>query len=1293
MFRLFLKLFLYALLFSFMPQTSGAIGRLYTSLRLSSSQISCLAQDRYGFIWIGTEYGLDRFDGYTFTNYVRDPAVPGTVGGNVITKFLVDRDGNLWIGHSKGLMRFDYSSNSFSNYAFPHGNAPRVNSLVQASNGDVLIGTAGYGLFSLQGKDGVVREVAMPQGRAQSDRYFSRMFLDSRKGLWRASHSTAFTRYEERGGKLEAARSFTSPMGLPVDFIQLGRDRVVVVCSGGALCYDYRTGRMSDAGFDFSVLGGNVDIRCALADGHGNIYFGTSGKGLVRIRRGKAKAEPVADSEKGFSLAQSNVCALLNDRAGNIWVGCYNKGLYQMGMWRTAFRGWNFSTQNINTGGGVSAAAPGDGGTVLCTVQNSGVYVFDAKGSIVAHPSSPDGASTIYRSSDGRYWLGTQRSVYAYNPRTGTATLALSLSGRGVNAIVGDGKDRLFVSDFGKGLCVFDTRTGKSESLSMGSKGYKRLCNDWIKYMAIDRSGILWLCTANGLQAIDVRRHGVKVVNPQALLNGLACTAICEVGGGMAIGTDAGAYFYDRRSRKVSRLKGADALANLMVCGMATDAKGNLWISSTRGIWMWNPHTARLSSHLNDLGTTTREYVQGAVLKGEGGIIGFGTSDGITTFMPSDVTGNRTKMGQVFLTDFSAGGKWMDIRQERFDVPYNENTISLRFSLLDFKNTDMVSFRYKIDGARNWLSTEAGSNLVTLGNLPPGKHTIRVRAFCNGELSKGEKTLTIVVESPWYASWWAWTAYILAVAALAFFAFRSYERRRKSELEESKMRFLMNATHDIRSPLTLIMGPLAKLKNIVADADGKSYIETIDRNAQRLLTLVNQILDERKIDKNQMRLHCLDTDIVGLVNGVYSLYQYNASQHGIGFTFEHGEEPVRAWVDRANFEKVVSNLLSNAFKHTPDGGSITVSLASDGKQFKMAVADTGIGIKEDKPERLFERFYQSDYPGRSQTPGTGIGLNLSREIVMMHGGRITAANRADGQSGAVFTVTVPCDKEHLKPEYIGTDVEKAEEPKAKTRPSKNIRVLVADDNRDLSHYIASELGGYYRFETFENGKEALDALLRGKFDIVVSDVMMPVTDGIALLKNIKKNSNISDIPVVLLTSKTDVEDRLEGLKGGADAYLGKPFDMEELHAVIENLVENTRRLKGKFSGMQEQKDKVEDIEVSGNDEVAMERIMKSINQNLGDSDFNVERLAADIGMSRTQLHRKMKELTGIPTSEFIRNIRLEQAAKLLREGKINVTQITYQVGFNSQTHFSTLFKKHFGMTPSEYAEKKKGQDA
>ena len=550
----------------------------------------------------------------------------------------------------------------------------------------------------------------------------------------------------------------------------------------------------------------------------------------------------------------------------------------------------------------------------------------------------------------------------------------------------------------------------------------------------------------------------------------------------------------------------------------------------------------------------------------------------------------------------------------------------------------------------------------------------------------------VTIRAPWYRTTLAYIIYFTILLILGVYVFLAYRRHTHEQLNEDKMKFLINATHDIRSPLTLIMSPLANLKRHIGDEnpDALRDIDTIDRNAKRILNLVNQILDVRKIDKQQMQLHCQKTDLVAYTQSIYKMFEYNAREHNITFTFKHDMDSLDIWIDRSQFDKVITNLLSNAFKYSYDGGSVEIRLSQNDHQAILQVLDSGQGLDSENLKHIFERFYQGSNSRRLHIAGTGIGLNLCKMIVDMHHGSIEAHNRK-GESGAVFEVCLPLGNGHLSPNEIDDTPEEIEviEPAPAAAPAKSgtkHRVLIVDDDAEIGRYISTELGKYYKFTVCSNGKEGIKELLAGNYDVVVSDVMMPEMDGFTMLRMIKTSVKVSHVPVIMLTSMSDVAHRLEGLERGADAYLAKPFELEELHMVIENQIQTRQRLKGKYSGAQQQADKVETVEVKGNDELLMERIMKSVNRNLSNSDFNVDMLTQEVGISRAQLHRKMKELTGISTSEFIRNIRLEQAARLLREQKVNVTQVAYTVGFSNLAHFSTIFRKHFGIAPSEYAE-------
>ena len=1280
-------------------------GELFTSGKLSSSLINCIVQDKYGYIWVGTEYGLSKFDGYRFTNYLHNEEDTTSITDNIISDLLVDKEGNLWIGCAKGLMRYNYETNNFSRLQFPDGRKPRIYSMVESHRGDILLGTAGYGLYSV--KNNGIEKTANNRftirwerayAERDSDVFFTHIYEDKHHYLWQSSHLSTFTRFIEKQGKVQR-KDFKSPYGAPVEFIQHRPQAMLIVCMYGIIYYDYRTGRIADAGYDLGTFKNHVTINNATFDHDGNLYISTSEHGALIIKKGSNKVEQLENSNSNFNLSTAFVNDIIEDKDNNLWIGCYKKGLYLLNQRQQAFSSWSFSAQNYIIGSSVSSIAPGENGETWCTVQNSGVFCFDASGKIIAHPTSPAGTCIIYKDRRGAYWISNGSALYSYNPHTGAYQEKLTFTSAGIYCMTDDNQGNLYISVYSKGLYIYNVESGKVTVLNMRQRGNKGfLCNDWVRSMAFDHTGHLWIGTSNGVSCLNTKTLSFKDFGWNIILKDRQANGICEgKNGNMIIGTEEGLYLFDRKNNKTLALPHAEVLRGKQVCSIIKDHQGDLWISTTMGIWQYDQKNRQFIGHINGNGLTTREYVLGSSMHTASDLIAFGTSDGITTFYPERVRAKKMELGDVHLTNFIIDGKPINCLTDEFTIPYEENSFTLEFSLLNYRNTDNISFQYRINEGK-WNSTNEGSNAVSFNKLKPGSYTLEVRAMSNGNFSKKSTIIHIKVCDPWYASTWAFLLYFLTAAGIILYIIYRYERHRKEDLEETKMQFLINATHDIRSPLTLIMGPLNKLKTRITDAESKQDIDTIDRNAQRLLLLVNQILDERKIDKDQMHLHCQKTDLKEFLRGIMSLYNFNVQERSITLSLKEDESlkeegNLQVWIDRINFDKVISNLLSNAIKYTSDGGEITLIIGKNKESAIIKVEDTGIGLKEEKTDRLFERFYQGNNNSDIHIEGTGIGLNLCRALVKMHGGTIRAYNRTDGIKGSCFEVNIPLGKEHLRPEEILQEdsTKTAESTGKRTQANRNFNILIVDDDAEIAHYIKTELSDWYRFDHARNGKEGLKMLLTGKYDLVISDVMMPEMDGVTMLKKIKGNSNVSDIPVILLTSKSEVENRLEGLRKGADAFLAKPFNMEELHILIDNLVDNVRRIRGKYSGAQGQKAKIEQIQVKGNNDALMERVMKYMNEHLADPDLNVEKLTEDVGISRAQLHRKLKEIAGVSAGEFIRNLRLEQAARLIEEGQINITQVAYSVGFSNQTHFSTVFKKHYGMSPSEYAETKRNE--
>ena len=1265
-------------------------GRLYTSNDLSSSLIRCIIQDKYGFIWVGTNYGLNRFDGYKFSTYLCNPADTTTIQDNDIVKLYPYSKEFLFVATNRGLYKYSYLTNSFQHIVLEKKDEKiRVSSLIEDGKHNLLIGTAGYGAYRLDMTTGKVTRLSRKSANSVDD-FFAMLFFDDEGYLWQANHTKVLRKYKYNGKSIKLVSVYE-----PKDLFGISKlyatDKkgFFVAHAGGIMRYDYASHSFSRYDFDFSAHQGAGYISAVTLDKYGNLWLGTSGDGTFKIPHGSRKAYRVELNNQSFIFDNAHISDLLIDRDGNQWYGCYMKGLFLSNNDNNVFH--PVSLDELGAGMETISSVVGVAdGLMLFVVKNHGLYLLDEKTGNTKLLQSPAGPIKVYSDFRKNVYVYGRDGIYEYGWKHQTYRLLLPANGLSLDYMRVDAAGNIYFTSQGNGLYVWNRKSGKMTQYLMDDKRpHKTICNNWISEIRLDSRGWLWCATANGVSCMDTKTGYFDIILSRPLLEGKTCYSTLELSDGkIAIATEMGLYLYDRKKQQTTPWPHSESISGLRIYSLKKDVKGNLWMSTAQGIWCYDSKAKSFFSFEKGNGLLTKEYLAGVVGSTSDGVICYGNSEGLTYFRPSQVKDYNEKTSAIYLSGVLLDGKMAPFIGDNLSVPSDFKSIVLSFSQLDYQSVGNIVFQYRINGGK-WISNAAGDNSFNFTGLSYGHYRIEVRIYCNGKYSTYKKVINLDVLAPWFLTVWAKLIYLFLILGLTAAAIIVYLRKKKRDLEEAKMQFLINATHDIRSPLTLIMEPLKKLKERLGNAEEyQADIDTIDRNAQRLLTLVNQILDKRRLDKHQMNLSCRETNLVEFSQGLVSLFTYNANLRGINIRLEMPETPVNAWIDRNKLDKAIANLLSNAFKYTPNGGEIIFRIEKQDKKVLLYVIDSGKGLgKNDDAKTLFERFYQGQNSADMHLGGSGIGLNLCRSIVRLHGGDVYAHNREDGKSGACFIIELPLGKEHLKDSQINSDYVVNGKKLQRSGASKNSKILLVDDDIEICRYIKTELSDWYRFVICNNGKEALKQLLTDDFDLVVSDVVMPEMDGITLLRNIKGNANISHVPVIMLTSKSEISDRLEGIKLGADAYLAKPFSLEELHLTIDNLIDNVRRLKGKFSGALKQDDKVEKIEVKGNDEELMERIMKVVNENLSDSDFNVEKMCDEVGVSRTQLHRKLKEMTGVPTSEFLRNIRLNEAARLIREHKINITQVSYMVGFANNSHFSTAFKKYFGMSPSEYAAK------
>ena len=1265
-------------------------GRFYTSNDLSSSLIRCIIQDKYGFIWVGTNYGLNRFDGYNFSTYLCNPADTTTIQDNGIVQLYPYSKEFLFVATNRGLYKYSYLTNSFQHIVLEKNDEKiRISSLIEDRKHNLLIGTAGYGAYRLDMTTGKVTRLSRKSANSVDD-FFAILFFDAEGYLWQANHTKVLRKYKYDGRSIRLVSVYE-----PKDLFGIrklyaaDKKGFFVAHTGGIMRYDYASHRFSRYDFDFSAHQGAGYISAVTLDKYGNLWLGTSGDGTFKIPHGSRKAYRVELNNQSFIFDNAHISDLLIDRDGNQWYGCYMKGLFLSNNDKNVFH--PVSLDELGAGMETISSVVGVAdGLMLFAVKNHGLYLLDEKTGNTKLLQSPAGPIKVYSDFRKKVYVYGRDGIYEYDWKHQTYRLLLPANGLSLDGMQVDAAGNIYFASPGNGLYVWNRKSGKMTQYLMDDKRpHKTICNNWISEIRLDSRGWLWCATANGVSCMDTKTGYFDIILSRSLLEGKTCYSTLELSDGkIAIATEMGLYLYDRKKQQTTPWPHSESISGLRIYSLKKDAKGNLWMSTAQGIWCYDSKAKSFFSFEKGNGLLTKEYLAGVVGSTSDGVICYGNSEGLTYFRPSQVKNYDEKTSAIYLSGVLLDGKMAPFIGDNLSVPSDFKSIVLSFSQLDYQSVGNIVFQYRINGGK-WISNAAGDNSFNFTGLSHGHYRIEVRTYCNGKYSTYKKVINLDVLAPWFLTVWAKLIYLFLILGLTAAAIIVFLRKKKRDMEEAKMQFLINATHDIRSPLTLIMEPLKKLKERLGNAEEyQADIDTIDRNAQRLLTLVNQILDKRRLDKHQMKLSCRETNLVEFSQGLVSLFTYNANLRGINIRLEIPETPVNAWIDRNKLDKAIANLLSNAFKYTPNGGEIIFRIEKQDKKVLLYVIDSGKGLgKNDDAKTLFERFYQGKNSADMHLGGSGIGLNLCRSIVRLHGGAVYAHNREDGKSGACFIIELPLGKEHLKTNQIYSDNGKTKKKQQRDAASRNCKILLVDDDIEICRYLKSELSDWYRFVICNNGKEALNQLFSDDFDLVISDVVMPEMDGITLLKNIKGNANISHVPVIMLTSKSEISDRLEGIKLGADAYLAKPFSLEELHLTIDNLIDNVRRLKGKFSGALKQDDKVEKIEVKGNDEELMERIMKVVNENMSDSDFNVEKMCDEVGVSRTQLHRKLKEMTGVPTSEFLRNIRLNEAARLIRERKINITQVSYMVGFANNSHFSTAFKKYFGMSPTEYAAK------
>lgn len=1332
-------------------------GRFYTTDGgLSSSLINHFFQDSKGFMWTATEYGLNSFDGLRFANYWHVSGDSTSIKNNYVRTLFEDSRQNLLIGCIDGLMRYDRETNTFSEIPMIRAGKqvfPHVTQMQELHNGEIWMTTTGQGMFRLDEQR--KQAVSVDELLRQSNYNFQSCFYeDSYYNLWIGTYGNGLICYMPA---TKEARVFKYPTLNDNNIAAIIEDKQGNLFVGtqkrGLSCYNRKKNTFTPVPY---VGNGALSVYCmALVDGQ--LLVGTDGQGLKLYNPVKKQLEDYTINTAPMDFSEGKIHTILEDKDKNLWLGLFQKGIVLIPKQSNPFEYYGSKSTYYNPiGQGCVMSIFQDSNQHLWIgADNEGIYELDAEGGCLRHyqpgSSSHSVANTImciYEDSEKNLWLGSYtRGIAKLNRKTGVCDYSLPVDNEKILSITEDKQKNLYIGTLGSGFYQYNLQTGslkhyESAKDETGDLKRNELVNDWINYIFCDSEGFIWLGHYKGVSCFNpLTGSFINYRQVNTLISGCVGYAIQEdYSGNIWAGTTDGLYCFNKKTEELKRFTTADGLSNNVICGLCEDSRHDIWLSTYMGISKYDVKNNRFVIYYSGDGLQGNEFTHGAFYKDKKGKIYFGGINGVTYFSPESI-GSVSKETNVWVTDFyvfnhpihknslSGGEPVIDTSVQdanQFRLSYKDNTFSIVFSTLQYNNPEQISYQYKVDElGSQWLSTEPGVNRVTYNNLPPGQYTFQVRALNYGNYSE-TRTVKILITPPWYQTWWAYCVYItlagLLVLGIVNYILSRMRHRREimkrehaEQLNEAKLQFFINISHEIRTPMTLIINPLEKLLADKRDGElHKTYL-MIYRNAQRILRLINQLMDVRKLDKGQMFMKFRETDMVGFIADLMQTFEHMARKKNIRFVFKHEMPQLKVWIDLNNFDKVLMNILSNAFKYTPDGGEVQVSL-STGRDitrrdalrdyFEIVITDSGIGIDRNKIERIFERFYQIDNDVTKSNFGTGIGLHLSRSLVQLHHGIIFAENREDAP-GSRFIIRIPLGSAHLRTDELETvdadtvmfhTVDKPvlakleeelmmeeEEPQTGTKAKTRLRILVVEDEIEIKAYLKSELSDEYKVETCNNGKEAYDLILRDTPDLVISDVMMPEMDGLALCRKIKQNTNVNHVPIILLTAKSKPEDTLEGMETGADAYMVKPFNTELLKRTIANLIANRRLLRNKFSGAQQQEDKIEKITMKSGDEILMGKIMKVVNEHLDDPALNVEMLASEVGLSRVHVHRKLKELTNLSTRDFIKNIRLQQAATLLaQDHKLTVSEIAYATGYINLSHFSSSFREKYGMSPKEY---------
>lgn len=1319
---------------------------------LSNSYITDILQDRKGYIWIGTTDGLNRFDGYDFKKYKRNPFDKTTIGGNNVRCLYEDSHGNLWIGLLNGFVsKFDPMVEKFTNYSCILKNSNvlsdgDISGIVEDKDGLLWIAVDRKGFVCLNPNTGNFSsyEAASNNENSLSHNATTSIAIGRDDCIWITTWGGGLNRFDPK------RKVFTHYMDSPEVLddvpcrhlkcqyhdrygnVWVGTDHSGLYCINAATkeWKQYTNTNGDSRGLNHETV---TDIT---EDAKGDLWVSTLGGGVSILDRKKQSFRHFTAGDKDWSLLTNSVNCLYRDGTGSMWVGTRN-GIHFCNSLMMKFNKYDVKDWDKQSEDGyIYSVLKDKNGRILVKGRNDLISFNEATNEVMAVDyTKPQNEKirklVMFEDSKGNLWFGFSQNVIGkYNPITKKYEKITLQSPwkdfvpfRSVNAFYEDVDGTIWI---GSEIGALNYNPQTKEFTPLYQSKNLIYPEEKTNVMVRDSYGELWLGTEGGLKRYSkegkfIHNYVVSPDDKKSISDNVITSIHEDKKKTLWIGTKGGLHRFDRKEDSFSLITRPDEVLGDAVMGIVEDDSNNLWISSTIGIIQFNylSYTFRVFSE-ND-GLQSNEFNQGVFSKGRDGEILFGGINGFNSFNPDSIKGNTT-VPAVYITDFRIFNQSIvpgddsvlkrPIGETRKIVlKHWQSMFSFQFVALNYLSPEQNRYAYKLDGFdTQWIYTKSDKRNATYTSLPPGNYVFRVKASNNDGIWNEEGAeIEVVILPPLWKTWWAYLIYFLLF--FGFFIFILYyfvnrekakakielerlEAKRQHEADELKLQLFANISHEFRTSLTLISGPLEYIMGRTKEKSDKPLLEVMHRNTGRLMRLINQLLDFRKIEANKLSVHLVTQDIVPFLKEVFDIFQFYAEQKNVTYSFRSSFDRLVMDFDKDKVDKILYNLLSNAFNYTDEDGHISVILdqvCEDGKMYvSIKVVDNGVGIPAQSLEKLFTIFYQADEKKIKNRGGTGLGLNMTKELVDLLGGRIYVDSEQD--KGSTFTVLLPIANSNLF--FSGkTDIPSVE--KYAVEQSVDVLdvpleigdsglILIVEDNSDMRLFIKSILESEFKIIEAANGVEGMEKALEYIPDIIISDVMMPGMDGMELLEKIKSDDRISHIPIILLTAVNEERQILKSFDVGVDDYITKPFSAPILKARVSNILSNRKKWWEKYAILKEQHDHASSDYEEKYINPFVQKMTEIVQKNMANPEFDLESLSSELCMSSSQLTRKTKALMNITPYNFIIKTRMEYAVSEMKQTDKTIAEIALDCGYQEKSNFSRAFTKFFGTNPMQY---------